>query len=52
MSFPKQSEIEPTYFKIAEQRLQLAPGMPRTVGATRAAHRWVNAKRLAYAVAN
>ena len=28
------NEIEPTYLKIAEQRLQLATAMPRTVGAT------------------
>lgn len=28
------NEIEPTYLKIAEQRLQVATAMPRTVGAT------------------
>lgn len=28
------NEIEPTYFKMAKQRLQLATGMPRIVGAT------------------
>lgn len=28
------NEIEPTYLKIAEQRLQLATGMPRAFGAT------------------
>ncbi|HEY2799961.1 MAG TPA: site-specific DNA-methyltransferase [Chthoniobacterales bacterium] len=28
------NEIEPVYFKLAKQRLQLATGMPRVVGAT------------------
>lgn len=30
------NEIEPAYFKMAEQRLRLATGMPRIVGATHA----------------
>nr|MBA2433662.1 site-specific DNA-methyltransferase [Chthoniobacterales bacterium] len=30
------NEIEPTYLKIAEQRLRLATAMPREVGATNA----------------
>lgn len=30
------NEIEPTYFKMAEQRLRLASGIPRVVGATHA----------------
>lgn len=30
------NEIEPAYFKMSEQRLQLATGMPRVVGATHA----------------
>lgn len=30
------NEIEPAYFKMAEQRLRLATGMPRVVGATHA----------------